>query len=579
MTTATHHASAKKPPLLSRAMRRTFRGLPPKLHDVGYEPGLAVPGADGSTLLTDHYFPLSEGDFPTLMVRSSYGRGFPWSPLYGVLFAEQGFHVVLQSCRGTGGSGGEPDLWRHEAADGQATVAWLRRQSWFSGALGTIGASYLGYVQWALAQDPPPELRAMVVHVGLHDMHGYFYPAGTFALENALASTAGLTHQHRGLPSFVRAVLRLQRHARKIARTLPLGEAYVPGLGGRVPFLDAAMAHPDPQDPHWAGVDMGPAADRLTVPTSLVTGWMDVALDQTLQQYARLRRAGCDTALLIGPWTHNSALQEGWPDVFAESLAWLRAHLCDDPSGLRGTRVRVHLGGRGIRHDPWRSLADWPPVTTGHRWYLDGGDALSTRAPETAAPPLSFRYDPSDPTPSIGGPLLSPKAGHQDNAVLEARDDVLTFTTAPLTEPVRILGPVSAELRVGTDTGRADVFVRLCDVDDRGRSTNVCDGLRRLDPTDGPDATAGSDVTDHADTTRTAPAAVTVAMSSTAYHFPAGHRIRLQVSGGAHPRFARNTGTGEPLPTATRLRPAEVTLHHPSALVLPVAEEEEAADG
>lgn len=177
--------------------------------------------------------------------------------MYGVLFAEQGFHVVLQSCRGTGGSGGAFDLWRHEAADGRATVDWLREQPWFTGALGTIGASYLGYVQWALALEPPPELRAMVVHVGLHDMHRYFYPAGALALENTLTSTMGLTSQHRGTRNLLRGSLRLQRHLPKIQRNLPLGEAYVPGLGGRVPFLEDALAHPDPEDAHWQGWTWG----------------------------------------------------------------------------------------------------------------------------------------------------------------------------------------------------------------------------------------------------------------------------------------------------------------------------------
>ncbi|MFH8405701.1 CocE/NonD family hydrolase [Streptomyces sp. NPDC018019] len=551
MTTATYPSTAKKPPLRVRAVRRTLRGMPPKRYDVACEQGLVVPAADGSPLLTDHYFPRADGDFPTLLVRSPYGRGIPWAPMFGVLFAEQGFHVVLQSARGTGGSGGEYALWQHEAADGRAAVAWLREQPWFTGVLGTIGPSALGYAQWALAADPPPELRAMVVQVGLHDLHGFFYPSGPFALESAVISAVGRMHYGRGTLAFARAALRLQRHLRGITRTLPLGEAYVPGLGGRVPFLDEAMARPDPDDPYWRGADVGAAAARPAVPTSLITGWHDVCLDQTVQQYGRLRRAGCDTALLVGPWTHNSAMQQGWPVVFAESLAWLRAHLCDDPSGLREQRVRVHVGGRR----EWHDLPDWPPAAAEHRWYLAGDGGLSARAPEAAASPLpSFRYDPADPTPSVGGPTLSRTAGPRDNADLEARDDVLTFTTPPLTGPAEVLGTVAVELRVGTGTGHADVFARLCDVDERGRSVNVCDGIRRLDP-----AAPG-------------PADVTVAMSPTAHSFAAGHRIRLQISGGAHPRFARNTGTGEPLATATRLVPAEIALHHPSALVLPRAE-------
>ena len=92
----------------------------------------------------------------TLLVRMLYGRGFPWAFLFGSLFAERGYHVVIQSCRGTAGSGGEQYPLCHEHADGQATVAWLRQQDWFTGELATIGASYLGYTQWALAGNAPP---------------------------------------------------------------------------------------------------------------------------------------------------------------------------------------------------------------------------------------------------------------------------------------------------------------------------------------------------------------------------------------------------------------------------------------
>lgn len=154
--------------------------------------------------------------------------------LYGVLFAEQGFHVVLQSCRGTGGSGGEFDLWRNEAADGQATVSWLRKQPWFTGTLGTIGPSYLGYVQWALALDPPPELKAMAIQVGLHDPHALFYEGGALRLENALAVGAGMTYQHQGMAPFVRATLRLHRRLREITTARPL-RGRTCRLSGRCP--------------------------------------------------------------------------------------------------------------------------------------------------------------------------------------------------------------------------------------------------------------------------------------------------------------------------------------------------------
>ncbi|MEW2414642.1 CocE/NonD family hydrolase [Streptomyces sp. NPDC046866] len=528
-------------------MRATWRRLPPRRHEAGWEPGLEVPAADGSPLITDHYFPRAEGDFPTLLVRSPYGRGLPWSAMYGLLFAEQGFHVVLQSCRGTGGSGGAFHLWRNEAADGRAAVAWLRTQPWFNGTLGTVGPSYLGYVQWALALDPPPELKAMVVQVGLHDPHALFHANGALHLENALAVGAGMTYQHQGMAPFLRATLRLQRRLREVTTARPLRGAYASALGCEVPWLDEVLAHPDADDPHWRGASTAESADRLAVPTALITGWHDVLADQTFEQYDRLRRAGCDTALLVGPWTHTSALQQGWPEVFAESLAWLRAHLYADPGDRRPTRVRVHIGGEGA----WRDLPDWPPAAAATAWHPAPGGHLIRQAPTGSAPLTAFRYDPADPTPSLGGPLLSRTAGPRDNSTLEARDDVLTFTGPPLAEPLDVLGPVSARLSISTDTGHADVFTRLCDVDPQGRSVNICDGLGSLR------------------TDRQEPSRITVPMSSTAHRFAAGHRIRWQISGGAHPRYARNPGTGESPVDATDHVPVRITLHADSALLLP----------
>ncbi|WP_406480940.1 CocE/NonD family hydrolase [Streptomyces platensis] len=539
-------APSGKPPLSSRMMRATWRGLPAKQHDTGWEPGLEVPAADGSLLRTDHYFPRTKGDFPTLLVRSPYGRGLPWSPLFGVLFAEQGFHVVLQSCRGTAGSGGRFDLWRNEAADAQAAVSWLRQQPWFTGNLGTIGPSYLGYVQWALALDPPPELKAMVIQVGLHDPHALFHEGGGFLLENALAVGVGMTYQHQGMLPLARRALRLQRRLREITGARPLRRAYESALG-EVPWLDGAMTHPDADDPYWDGASVAEAADGLSVPTCLIAGWHDALAGQNFEQFARLRRAGGECSLLVGPWTHTSAMQQGWPVVFAESLGWLRAHLCDDPAGLRPTPVRVHVGGE----DAWRDLDDWPPAAATAAWFAGENGALSGQSPVAEGPLASFRYDPADPTPSVGGPLLSRAAGARDNGTLEARDDVLTFTGPPLTEPVDVLGPVSARLRIATDTGHAEVFARLCDVDARGRSTNIRDGLTRV-------RTSG-----------VTPSEVTVAMGATAHRFAAGHRIRLQISGGAHPRYARSPGTGETSVEATHLQPVHLTVYSGSALTLP----------
>jgi putative CocE/NonD family hydrolase len=520
-------------PLALRIMRRRTRGGPPAGYDVVRDPAIEVPGGDGTLLRTDHYAPVTDEPCPTILIRCPYGRGFPWNLLYGVRLAEQGFHVVLQSTRGTGGSTGEFDMWLHERDDGQMAVEWLRKQEWFSGDLATVGPSYMGYVQWMLALDPPPEWRSAVLQVPVHNPYGGFWGRGAFGLEMALVGGLAMFTQSQGALGFLRASLRLARRLSYVTRAVPLIETYRKAFDGRRPQFEGWLTHPDAGDPFWAEGDVGAVADTLEVPVSLTTGWHDLCLDQTLEQYERLCRAGRPPRLLIGPWTHTSALEEGWSELFGEALRHLRGEPPASP-------VRVHFGGV----DEWRDLPAWPPAARTDRWHP--GDGTLTREPGTGS--TTFTYDPADPTPSIGGQMQSRTAGAVDNRKLESRPDVLTFTSEPLTEPLEIAGPVDAEMEVTTTAASADVFVRLCDVDPGGRSVNLCDGLARF----------------------TGTGTVAVAMGATAHRFRPGHRIRLQVSGGAHPRFARNYGTGEPLATATRLVSGQTTVGHRSILHLPV---------
>jgi len=535
--------------------RLSERGLPPPVCGVRVVAGIDVPAADGVPLRTDHYIPQLTGPRPALLVRTPYGRGFPWAFLFGGLFAERGYHVVIQSCRGTGGSGGTYQPWQHEREDGQAAVAWLRQQDWFTSELATIGPSYLGYTQWALAADAPPELRAMIVQVGASAPYPLFYPGGAFALENMLVGVVAMRYWERGLGAVFRAMLRLKARIGKATRTLPLIDAYPPATGGRIGYFEDWLTHPEPDDPYWASLDTRAAAPVPAVPVSLLTGWQDICLDQTLVEYQRLRAAGHAPRLVVGSWTHASAFNDDLPIVVGEALGWLTAYCAENPAGWTQPPVRVHVGGGA----GWRDLPDWPPPQAAEQiWRLAADGTLSTgRAAEPGV--SSFRYDPADPTPSLGGQLLTTKAGPVDNKALEARSDVLVFTSAPLDADLEVIGPVSARLRIRASGPHFDVFARLCDVDPRGRSRNVCDGLSRHRPgiASGPDDEV-----------------ITVPMSATAYRFRAGHRLRLQVSGGAHPRFARNTGTGEPPATATRLAAVDLAIVHdasdPGGLSLPI---------
>jgi hypothetical protein len=546
-------------------LSRSRRGLPAPRYAIELERGLRIPMPDGTHQVADAYRPVTSEPCPTLLVRTPYGRGFPYDFMYGALFAEQGFHVLLQSSRGTAGSGGTHEPFVSDRADAQAAVAWLREQPWFNGALGTIGASYLGFTQWALAADPPPELKAMVVQVSADDFYQFLYPGGAFALEATLTGMAAMISQQHGFRAFMGAVLRLMRTYKKVERMVPLVPGYQVALGRRVDWFEDWLRHPAADDPYWEPRRARPDI-AAAPPVSLLGGWSDVVIDQTIDSYQRLRAAGRPARLVVGPWSHTSGFNKDMPVVAGEALAWLRAHLGQPdaaPAQVPGSPVRVHLGEIG-GPGHWLDLADWPPPDAVTRsWLLGAGGTLAAAdgAPTAAADTtttLRFRYDPSDPTPAVGGPRMDGNAfGPRPNNKLEARDDVLVFTAEPFQEALDIIGPVSIRLRVKGSSPHFDVFARLCDVDANGTSWNVCDGLLRLD---------GGRVTDSGGWT-----GIDVPMSSTAHRFRPGHRLRVQVSGGAHPRFARNTGTAEQIATATSLVPVDIEIASGPVLSLPVA--------
>ena len=210
----------------------------------------------------------------------------------------------------------------------------------------------------------------------------------------------------------------------------------------------------------------------------------------------------------------------------------------------------------------WRDFADWPPPAQQQRWHLQPNGALATSTPP-AAEPDHYRYDPANPTPAVGGNSLgAPKRmGPQDNRALEDRRDVLVYTSDLLERDIEVIGPVTANLYVASSLDYTDFFARLCVVEQSGKSVNLCDGILRLTPDICP---PDSDGVRH----------IHVALWPTAYHFRKGQRLRIQISSGAHPRCARNPGTGEPVAAATKLLVAEQAVYHdpenPSAILLPV---------
>ncbi len=539
-------------------------GLPPARFGVKIERNLRVPMADGVTLAADHYYPSTPGDYPTLVRRTPYGRDNKSGPLgvfaatIAYLFAERGYHFIMQDVRGRFDSGGHFLPFENEGEDGYATLEWISQQPWFNGALGTWGESYNGWTQWTLTRKLPPYLKAMVPSITSAYSYSYVYGAeGAFATGGLLSWLMSLEAEANGwsLRRILNEVRPKQAAARfsKAANHLPLGQADEIAVGRPLHYFRKWLLHPRSEDHYWE-FNVREKLVGLTVPVNLIGGWYDIFLYDVLADYATLRHGGQQPYLTIGPYGHD--LQAVMASV-REGLPWYERYLKGEAGNLRAQPVSIYVMGA----DEWRSYDEWPPPATLDRYYLQAGGRLSASEPPADSQADHYRYDPADPTPSLGGPLLTSDAGPVDNRPLEARPDVLTYTTAPLTQAIEVIGPVRLELYCRSSLDYADFFARLCDVQPDGRSINICDGLLRVRPGVGEVQPDGS-------------RRIVVEMWATAQRFAAGHCLRLQVSSGAHPRINRNLGTAEPVLTATRLLTADQTIYHdaahPSALVLPV---------
>jgi uncharacterized protein len=532
--------------LMSHLVQRQLGLDPPLTRELVIERDLPVPMPDGTVLLADRWAPRTGGDkLPVALMRSPYGRGALITAGMVRPLAERGFQVILQSVRGTFGSGGAFEPMRNEREDGLATLEWVLKQPWFGDSIVLVGLSYLGYVQWAVADRLPAEVKAMIPQVTDSALTLDFLRADGYSLETPFGWGVLIAGQERRL-GMVRGLLEGGRTRRALS-TLPLAEADVAAIGRRSGYIQDILRH-DADDPYWAAIDHRGRVAETTVPVSSVGGWYDIFLPGQLRDFSVLQAAGRTARLTVGPWTHLSMDGTMMREALEFGLACARgAEL--PPRGP----VRLYVMGE----EAWRDFASWPPPGYSPRpFYLGPDGTLAAGQPAAESAPDGYRYDPADPTPAVGGVrMVRDGAGRVDNTALEARPDVLTYTTPPLESDVEVIGEVSAQIWFRSSLPQADVFVRLCDVDPGGTSWNVCDGLVSL---------SAADET----------AAATVRLWPTAYRFAAGHRIRVQVASGSFPRYARNPGAGEPRASATRLVAADQSVYHdperPSAINLPV---------
>jgi putative CocE/NonD family hydrolase len=559
--------------------------LPPAVSvDVGVDHDLPMVAEPGVVLLADRWYPIGveAATLPVVLVRSPYGRR--QFAAVGRLFAERGYQVVIQSCRGSFGSGGEWEPFRHEQADGRRALAWLAEQPWWSGTVGTFGSSYLGLTQWAVATDPPPSLAAVALSVTASRFRDIVvYPGGSFTLETGATWMYLIEHQELGWRRIVAAQLRSRRRLAPAWSALPLRRAEEAMLGREVGYYQDWLAHDRLGDPWWDVIDFSRDVSRVP-PATMTAGWYDIFLPAQVDDFVALRAAGREARLTIGPWTHASAAHAA--AALRDGLDWFDGQLRGRPERPSRDRLAVRLYVMG--RDEWVDVAGWPPPSVTQRWHLHAGGRLDRSGPGES-PPDRYRYDPADPTPSTGGPSLNAaRAGPRNQRTREARPDVLSYTSDPMPAAMTIAGPLRAELWIRPSVEQTDVFVRLCVVSRRGRSTNLSDGILRMAPVAGgdgapdgpgapPSAVTATGSPEWGSATRTADGTihVRIRMWPAAVTLARGESLRLQVSAGAHPLFARNLGGGERIGWGTRLVPVvHEVCHdpaHPSAIELPLS--------
>jgi len=605
--------------------------------DMIFESGVMVRMRDGVRLATDIHRPATPGKYPVILERTPYGRDVVSRSELSLaeptpksraevarFFVQKGYVVVYQDCRGRYGSEGVFVKYLSDGADGYDCCAWIVKQSWCDGKIGTMGLSYAAHTQGALGCANPPGVTAMFLDSGgfSNAYQGGIRQGGAFEMKQ-------VTWAHR-------AALEAPESKADPVRLAALKAIDIKGWFARLPWkrghspLSAAPEYEDyiydqwehgRFDDYWKqmGIYAQGFYDRFSdVAMVHMSSWYDPYPRTATDNYIGLsKRKKGPVRLILGPWTHGDR-SRSWsgevdfgkeatldgtlaPDFLHLRLRWFDRWLKGEKNGVDtepAVRLFVMGGGSGRRNAEgrmdhggrWRAEADWPvPDTRMTEYHLHQGGLLSTDLPKAGAEPLSYDFDPRHPVPSIGGCITSGEPVMRGGAFdqtegpaifgasppylpLAARPDVLVFETAPLEEDVEIVGPVSANLWIASDGPDTDFTIKLVDVYPpnpdypQGFAMNLCDGILRCryrESWENPmPLTPGQ------------PTRITIEAFPTANLFKKGHRIRLDVSSSNFPHFDVNPNTGGPEGGSAAFRVALnqvfVDRDHPSHIVFPV---------
>ncbi|NOX56107.1 MAG: CocE/NonD family hydrolase [Planctomycetes bacterium] len=548
-------------------------------YDVDVQAEVKIPMRDGIRLSANVFRPKAAGKFPTILVRTPYGKGGTRGGP-GHFFARRGYVFVSQDCRGRGTSEGEWEPFANEAKDGLDTHRWILQQPWSNGKIGTMGGSYVGFTQWAPAPDAGPYLKAMFPVVPLVDPYSdVAYVGGAFQLALMMGWGAAMSGQGN-VNGWTR------ERWNQALRTLPL-RTWDRTLGAKVQYLRDWVAHPQ-FDAYWARSSIRGRGGQITAPMYVVGGWYDIFAKSVLEHVAAVRAARSGPRrqtihVLMGPWAHGisrdgrvgsldfgkqavvdlNAIRARWFDH------WLKGQSTD---GERWPPYRIFVMGR----NQWRDEPQWPLARTRYTPYyfhsggsantLHGDGTLNTVKPGSE-PTDRYVYDPDDPVPTLGGcNLVHCPIGPHDQTEAEKRQDVLVFTSERLKQEVEVTGPVKVVLYAASTARDTDWTAKLVDVHPDGRAFNLCDGIVRAryrESTTRPTLIEPGRVYRYE-----------IDLWVTSNVFLPGHRIRVEISSSNFPRFDRNPNTGHPFGADAEMQKATQTVYHdadhPSHILLPV---------
>jgi uncharacterized protein len=531
---------------------------------------------DGVMLQADVYVPPGSGRWPAILVRTPYNRHSDTTRGYR-LFTEHGYAVVTEDVRGRYGSNGTFGSIEQEGPDGSDTINWIAAQPWSDGRVGMAGASYVGIVQWWAAVQHNPHLLAIFPLLSGDDeyMDRYYSPGGALQLGHRLVwLSENLTPRGTRRPLFGAYI-----------RHLPLGTSDLAATTQKLELWRTPLNHPS-YDQFWLGLSVRNQLPEVTAAVSSIGGWFDNYVESDLDAFSHLAKRGLPIETWIGPWAHTLLRKYptidfgpiATPRVRALQLAWFDRFLKVPVEADRQPPLPLlHIFVMGP--DVWRDEHEWPLARTrftpfylesgGHANAASGDGELTSRF-RGGQIPDHFVYNPADPVPTTGGavccnPKLLP-AGPLDQSSVERRNDVLVYTSPPLSDDLEVTGPVGVTIYVATSATDTDFTAKLVDVFPDGRPLLVTDGIARL--------RYRLSLAKPVFVRRNVPYQVHIDAGVTSWVFAEGHRVRLEISSSNFPRYDRNLNSSRPNASESKITVAMQTVMHdqryPSVVVLPV---------